>query len=285
MPNKVFLEITNVCNLSCSFCHGTRRTKRFIEVDEFRRAATEARGFGEYLYFHLMGEPLLHPKLGELLDIADELGFKVILTTNGTLLKRCRDLLLGKSALFKVSISLHSFEANDREADFENYLNDCFSFCRAAAKEGKIAVMRLWNIGGAEELNRDIISRMHLYFDCDENTEWCEIYSGYKIDEKIFLEWGEKFDWPDADGEFCSDSHSCYGLRDQIGILSDGTVVPCCLDADGRVPLGNVFEAPLSEILSSPRAEALKKSFETRQITEKLCQRCGYAKQKRYGKK
>ena len=285
MPNKVFLEITNACNLSCSFCHGTRRKIRFMETDEFRRAATEARGFGEYLYFHLMGEPLLHPMLGEILSIAGELGFKVILTTNGTLLGRCEDVLLSSSALFKISISLHSFEANDRDADFENYLNDCFSFCRAAANAGKIAVMRLWNIGGAEELNCDIISRMHLYFDRDENAEWREIYSGYKIRDKVFLEWGEKFDWPDEEGDVCSESHSCYGLRDQIGILSDGTVVPCCLDADGAIPLGNVLEQSLDDILASSRAVALKKSFEPRRITEKLCQRCGYAKLKRYGKK
>lgn len=256
-----------------------------METDEFRRAATEARGFGEYLYFHLMGEPLLHPNLGEFLDIAGELGFKVILTTNGTLLRRCGDVLLNKSALFKVSISLHSFEANDKGADFTAYLDDCFSFCRSASEAGKIAVMRLWNRGGAEELNHDIIARMHEYFDADGESIWREIYSGYKIREKVFLEWGEKFDWPDADGEFCSDSHSCYGLRDQIGILSDGTVVPCCLDADGAIPLGNVFEQSLCEILESPRAEALRKSFETRRITEKLCQRCGYAKQKGYGKK
>lgn len=285
MPNKVFLEITNACNLSCSFCHGTRRSIRFIETDEFRRAATEARGFAEYLYFHLMGEPLLHPNLGEFLDIAGELDFKVILTTNGTLLRRCGDGLLSKSALFKVSISLHSFEANEKGADFTAYLDDCFSFCRSAADVGKIAVMRLWNKGGAEELNRDIIARMHEYFDRDGNNTWREIYSGYKIDEKIFLEWGEKFDWPDEDAEVCSDSHSCYGLRDQIGILSDGTVVPCCLDADGAIPLGNVFETSLGEILSSPRATALRKSFETRRVTEKLCQRCGYAKQKGYGQK
>ncbi|MBQ6788987.1 MAG: SPASM domain-containing protein [Clostridia bacterium] len=285
MPNKVFLEITNACNLSCSFCHGTRRKIRFMETDEFRRAAAEARGFGEYLYFHLMGEPLLHPMLGEFLSIAGELGFKVILTTNGTLLGRCEDVLLASPALFKISISLHSFEANGREVDFSTYLDGCFDFAAKAAEAGKIAVMRLWNRGGADELNRDIIDRMHEYFDNDESSPWREIYSGYKIRDKVFLEWGEKFDWPDEEGDVCSESHSCYGLRDQVGILSDGTVVPCCLDADGAISLGNVFEQPLDEILASSRAVALNKSFETRRITEKLCQRCGYAKLKGYGKR
>jgi len=281
MPNKVFLEITNVCNLNCSFCHGTKRSPHFMTVEEFRHAAREAREFGEYLYFHLMGEPLLHPNLKEFLDIAGELGFKVILTTNGTLLDKRRDVLLSSPALFKVSISLHSFEANDENADFNAYLESTFRFCRDAAEGGIISVMRLWNIGGENGLNGEIIEKMHAFFDV-EGSEWKEIYSGYKIREKVFLEWGQKFDWPDTEAEFCGDSHSCYGLRDQIGILSDGTVVPCCLDAEGAINLGNVFDKSLNDILQSPRAAALKKSFETKKVTEILCQRCGYAKMKGY---
>ncbi len=281
MPNKVFLEITNVCNLSCSFCHGTKRNPKFMSVEEFRHAAREARSFGEYLYFHLMGEPLLHPNLGEFLQIAGELGFKVILTTNGTLLDKRRDVLLSNSALFKVSVSLHSFEANDKNVDFNNYLDSTFRFCRDAAESGIISVMRLWNLGGEDDLNGEIISKMHAFFD-EERSEWKKIYSGYKIREKVFLEWGQKFDWPDTEAEFCGDSHSCYGLRDQIGILSDGTVVPCCLDAEGAIGLGNVFDKSLNDILDSPRAVALKKSFEMRKVTEPLCQRCGYAKMKGY---
>lgn len=282
MPNKVFLEITNACNLSCSFCHGTRRPIHYMTVEEFTKAAAEARGFGEYLYFHLMGEPLLHPKLGDFLRIAVDLGFKVILTTNGTLLEKCADILINSPALHKISISLHSFEANVKNISFDEYLSSCFSFCRRAAEKGKIAVMRLWNNGGADKLNEDILKLMYKYF--GEDAEWKEIRSGYRIREFIYLEWGDKFDWPDENSDVCSTAHSCYGLRDQIGILSDGSVVPCCLDADGAITLGNVFETSLDDILTSPRAVALKRSFETRQITEKLCQRCGYAKMKNYKK-
>lgn len=282
MPNKAFLEITNACNLQCSFCHGTRRPIRYMTAEEFKRAATEARTFAEYLYFHVMGEPLLHPELSEFLDIAGELGFKVILTTNGTLVGKRRDVLLSSDSLFKVSISLHSYEANAVKMTVDEYLSTCFEFCRALAEAGKIAVMRLWNVGGKDSLNREIIERMHEYFDADGKAVWREIYSGYKIREKVFLEWGERFDWPDTESEFCGDSHSCYGLRDQIGILSDGTVVPCCLDADGAIALGNIFDRHLDEILAAPRAVALKRSFETRRISERLCQRCGYAKLKGY---
>lgn len=281
MPNKAFLEITNACNLACSFCHGTKRPVRYLSREEFERAAAELRTFADYLYFHVMGEPLLHPHLAEFFEIAHRLGFRVILTTNGTLLRKKADVLLAAPSLFKVSVSLHSFEANAMNAALEQYLDKCFDFCAQAGARGIISVMRLWNIGGENELNSRILGRMHDYFDTD-GTEWKPIYSGYKIREKIFLEWGERFDWPDTEAEFFGDRHSCYGLRDQVGVLSDGTVVPCCLDADGAIGLGNIFTAPLAEILASDRAVSLKRSFETRHVTEPLCQRCGYAHKKNY---
>ncbi|MBE6598768.1 MAG: radical SAM protein [Ruminococcaceae bacterium] len=283
MPNKAYFEITNACNLSCSFCHGTRRPIRYLTVEEFTRGAVELRGFADYLYYHLMGEPLLHPKLEEFLTIAHSLGFKSVLTTNGTLLGSRGEMLLGAKGLHKVSISLHSFEANGASIDFDAYLSDCFTFAANAAERGIIAVLRLWNRGGEDSMNRQIIKKMHDILDSDGLAEWKETYSGYRIRDRIFLEWGERFDWPDAEGEYRGECHSCYGLRDQVGVLSDGTVVPCCLDADGAIALGNIFTTPLSDILSSHRAQALKKSFQTRCITEELCRRCGYA-QMRFSK-
>ena len=276
MLKKAYLEITNSCNLSCSFCHKTRRELRFISEDEFTHAARELRKHTEYLYFHLMGEPLLHPLLEKFLDIAHGLGFKVILTTNGTLLKKRKDVLLSAKALHKVSISLHSFEANDSALSMNEYLKDCLEFCRDASQKGIISVMRLWNIGGQNEENATILKAIKDFF----GTEWSELYSGYKIKDRVFLEWGEKFDWPDVNAPFISSNHSCYGLRDQIGVLSDGSVVPCCLDAEGAITLGNIFKDSLDNILSSERAVCLKRSFENRNITEPLCTRCGFSAMK-----
>lgn len=280
MPNKAFFEITNACNLDCSFCHGTKRKIKYLSAEEFRFGATQIRPFADYLYFHLMGEPLLHPLLGEFLDVAEELGFRVILTTNGTLLDKKREALLSSRALHKVSVSLHSYEANDIGISMDEYLRGCFEFCREAADKGIIAVMRLWNGGGADVLNESILERMHSYF----TDEWVPTYSGYRLRTKVFLEWGQKFDWPDSEAEYLGENHSCYGMRDQFGVLSDGTVVPCCLDADGAINLGNIFETPLEEILNSPRASALKDSFQKRRVSEELCKRCGYA-HVRFGKR
>ena len=282
MPNKAFLEITTACNLSCSFCHGTKREIKFMTIPEFTRAAEQIRPFAQYLYFHLMGEPLLHPNLQEFFRIAYSLDFKVILTTNGTQLSEKADILLSSPSLFKVSISLHSFEANSLSQSLEDFLDGCFDFCKRASEAGIISVMRLWNSGGLESLNDTIISRMHKYFDGESERQWQEIYSGYKICDKVFLEWGNLFEWPDIDGVDYGASHSCYGLRDQIGVLCDGTVVPCCLDSEGEINLGNIFNTPLKDILGSDRATKLRQSFIERNVCEELCRKCGYAKMKNY---
>ena len=155
----------------------------------------------------------------------------------------------------------------------EEYLSDCFDFCKKASAMGKICVLRLWNIGGMESLNEKILDSIKENF----GDGWKKTYSGFKVCDKVFIEWGDRFEWPDENAEICSDKHTCYGLRDQVGVLCDGTVVPCCLDADGVINLGNIFEESLEDILEKPRAVALKKSFENRRITEPLCQRCGFA--------
>lgn len=119
---------------------------------EFRILAARLRKHTEYLYLHLMGEPLLHPQLEELLGIAAELGFKVIITTNGTLLPERGALLLQSAAVHKVNVSLQSFEGNGGDEP-EDYLRACADFAAAAGESGKLCVLRLWNSGGFETLN------------------------------------------------------------------------------------------------------------------------------------
>lgn len=277
MANKAYLEITNVCNLRCGFCHGTKRAPAFITEAQFAVAAKKLRPFCDYLYFHLMGEPLLHPLLPLFFDIAADLGFKVIITTNGTLLKEKAEVLLNAKSLHKVSVSLHAYESNVLPYPLEVYLENCFEFCDKAAKQGIIAVMRLWNIGGKEVLNDRIVGEIHRFFDGENPAAWEKRFSGQRIRERLYLEWGELFEWPDLSLPVVGNRHGCYGLRDQLGVLCDGTVVPCCLDAEGAAALGNIFNEKLEDILSSPKAMAVKEGFKTRKITEPLCMRCGFA--------
>ena len=270
---KVYVEISNLCNLSCAFCPGTKRQKRAMNEAEFSSLLPKLRPYTEFLYFHLMGEPLCHPKLGRFLELAHNHGFKVILTTNGTLLEKQQTLLLESPGLHKVNISLHAFEANDLSIPFEDYLAGCFRFGKAA--EGKKLVSyRLWNSGGADLRNDEIKEAMSQYFP----QPWVQERRGTRIGARIYLEHGDKFDWPDLAAADGGEQVFCYGLRDQIGVLCDGTVVPCCLDHEGDIALGNLFRQNLDEILSSDRAKAIYEGFSNRKATEDLCRRCGYAR-------
>ena len=270
---KVYLEISNRCNLHCAFCPGTRREPRAMTAQEVSILLSKLAPYTDFVYFHLMGEPLCHPQLGQLLQLAHQEGLKVILTTNGTLLKKQQSLLLASPALHKVNVSLHAFEANDLSTPFSQYLADCFSFGQAA--EGKVLVSyRLWNDGGADTKNQEIIENMHSCFP----GEWITERRGIRIGNRLYLEHGEKFDWPDLSVPEGSQQVFCYGLRDQIGVLCDGTVVPCCLDHEGDIPLGNLFTDDLSAILESPRAQAIYNGFSQKTATESLCRRCGYAR-------
>lgn len=271
--SKIYVEISNLCNLSCAFCPGTKRPKRAMTEAEFAALLPKLRPYTDFLYFHLMGEPLCHPKLGAFLELAHREGFKVILTTNGTLLEKCQDLLLRSSALHKVNISLHAFEANDLDVPFEEYLRRCFAFGKAA--EGKVLISyRLWNNGGADKLNEQILASLAQYFP----ESWVQERRGTRIGNKVYLEHGDKFDWPDLSVEDGGDQVFCYGLRDQLGVLCDGTVVPCCLDHEGDIALGNLFKQELRDILETPRAKAIYEGFSNRRATESLCRRCGYAR-------
>lgn len=271
--NKIYLEISNICNLKCSFCPGTRRAARALNEEEFSLLLEKLRSWTDFLYFHLMGEPLCHPKLGRFLELAGDAGFKVILTTNGTLLGKRQDLLLNAPELHKINISLHAFEANDLAMPFEEYLRQCFAFGQSAQGK-KLVVYRLWNQGGADELNRRILTAMGAAFP----KPWVTERRGTRIGDRVYLEYGEKFDWPDLSAEDGGDRVFCYGLRDQLGVLCDGTVVPCCLDHEGDLQLGSLFDEELADILEKPRAKAIYQGFRDKKAPEELCRKCGYAR-------
>ena len=270
---KIYLEISNVCNLRCSFCPGTRRKPGLITEENFSFLLDALRPYTDYLYFHLMGEPLGHPKLGRFLELAGDAGFRVILTTNGTLLAKNQQILLDSPALHKVNVSLHAFEANDLHIPFEQYLEECFAFGQAAGGN-PLTVYRLWNHGGKDSQNEVILDAMRRAFP----EEWIVERRGTRIAHRTYLEYGEKFDWPDLNACESGEGVFCYGLRDQIGVLWDGTVVPCCLDHEGDIALGNLFQNSLEEILATDRAQAIYNGFSNRTAVEPLCRRCGYAR-------
>lgn len=274
MLKRVYVEITNVCNLSCGFCAGTKRAPAFMTAEQFSTIAAGLKGHTAYLYFHLMGEPLLHPQLAELLRIAGENGFRAVITTNGTLLPSAGEMLISAECLHRVNISLQAFEANKNVGSLDSYIGSCARFAAAAAKRGVICSLRLWNGGGADALNSEIESILETYFP----PPWSKGSRNECLSPGIFLEKDTVFDWPDMSARELGSECFCHGLRDHIGVLCDGRVVPCCLDHDGDMVLGDLLSQTLDDILSGERARNIYNGFSGRKAREELCRRCGYAR-------
>ncbi|NMA82435.1 MAG: radical SAM protein [Epulopiscium sp.] len=281
---KVYLEITNICNLNCSFCPKTTRMGKLMSIDSFTYIIEEIRPYTDHVYFHLMGEPCIHPDLEEFLTICSKKQLKVNMTTNGTLLSEVKEILLEAPALRKVSISLHSFEANDQTIDLQEYIDAIVAFVIEATQNKIICELRLWNmngekIQGSNVLNQEILKmievKLNLGFRLEDSLSHVH---RKKLADFLYIGMEEKFEWPEIAVPVVNDEVFCYGLRDQFGILVDGTVVPCCLDNEGNIPLGNIFDFSLNNILHSERARNLYNGFSRRRAVEDLCKRCEYAK-------
>ena len=276
MLKRVYIEITNVCNLACAFCPGTQRPPAFMAPADFARVLRRLKGVTEHIYLHVMGEPLLHPELPALLSLAAEGRFNVYVTTNGTLLGEKGAALLAAPAVRKVSVSLHSMEGNGAAA-LTGYLETVWAFARSAPAAGIICALRLWNLGGAEERNGEILAFLEDKLGAHPLRLPQPRRGSWRLGERLYLEQAEPFDWPDL-GAAEQGTRFCLALRDQAAVLVDGTVAPCCLDHEGDIPLGNLFDTPMEEILAAPRARALYDGFSRGKPSEALCRRCGFAR-------
>lgn len=280
MIERAYIEIGNICNLSCSFCPKTSRPPKRMSVEEFSDIVERLKGSVSYIYLHVMGEPLFHPQLSELLDILGRAKIPACITTNGTLLSSRAEVLLSHAGVVhKVAISLHSLEGNGREALMREYISSVADFSIRASDAGIYTVLRLWNEDsqerqGENSSNSEILKRLKDAFP----EEWQKRRSGYRLMRNVFLEYAEIFTWPTESKADERASGRCHGIIDQIAILADGTVVPCCLDSEGEIPLGNIKDRSLEEILSLERAVKMKKGLQSGCFTEKLCRRCTYAR-------
>ena len=279
---KIYIETTNVCNLNCNFCPKTSRKYEFMDEASFEKIIKSIKGYTDHVYFHLMGEPFLNKNLKRFLEISGDNGLKVNITTNGTLINEVKDVLINSTSLRQINISLHSFEANNNCKDFSEYIYNIIEFIKeASSKTNIICSLRLWNLDGKykanNNLNVDIFKLFEDEFNLDVDIH--EIFkekNSFKLKDRVYISMGEKFKWPSLKDEELGERVFCYGLRDQIGILVDGTVVPCCLDSEGSIPLGNIFKEDLGTIINSDRAKSIYDGFSGRKAVEDLCKKCGF---------
>jgi radical SAM protein with 4Fe4S-binding SPASM domain len=230
------------------------------------------RPYTDYIYLHVLGEPLLHPQLSELLEMAEQNGFHVNMTTNGSLIVKRLDLLR-KHTIRQFNISLHDAEENIPEAEWGRYLQEVFSFADEQACRSYFS-FRLWNEGSESSMRYNAFCEAFL----KERYGCCEFEGrvrSMKLSDHIFLQRNARFDWPDGKTEG-GERRNCFAMRDQIAILVDGTVVPCCLDADAQINLGNILEQDFKSIIESERAVKIAEGFRRHVAVEPFCKSCGF---------
>jgi radical SAM protein with 4Fe4S-binding SPASM domain len=280
---KIYIEITNQCNLSCSFCLKSKRPRRFMEVAEFESILSKVKEATHYICLHVLGEPLLHPQLSTMLDRCYTHDLKVNLSTNGHLLKTYQETLHTHPALRQINISLHSAETIKTDIERNAYLRSILHFVQKATETAPIfACLRIWNIGNISRgnpagFNQHTLGQIQRYFNIPHPiAEKPTHRNGIRLAPNIFLSLDTPFSWPHLPGPDLGDFGTCRGIRDHIAILVDGTVVPCCLDAEADIPLGNINDQSLPDILNHQKAQKLRNGFLNQKISDPLCRRCSF---------
>lgn len=272
---KIYIEITNKCNRNCSFCSKDHKPKREMTLQEVEHVLKEIQGHTNYVYLHVKGEPFLHPNIVEILELCNKYQLKVNITTNGTLLKKYESILITMPCIRQLNISLHNFETG-----MTKYMDDIFhTVDRIIEKTDMIVVYRFWALPSNQltQENLKIVDQIQLHHQLSkEMYEKILNEKNIKIGTTLYLNKAPLFDWPSLHNDYIGTDGFCHGLTRHIGILSDGTVIPCCLDSDGIISLGNIFEESLSNILENQKCKQIVKTFRDGKIMEPLCQHCSY---------
>lgn len=270
---KIYIEITNICNKNCSFCSKTKRKKEEMTLDNFKHVVNEIKPYTEYIYLHIKGEPLLHSKFKEIIEVCDKENIKVNITTNGILLEKNKEIIKSSKSIRQINISLHSYSDNEFEEVFEtvDYLNKSTNI---------YFVYRYWTLSTGKLFSDTMCLKKldnHYKFSTEKKLE-LENSFNIKLNETLYINKDLEFNWPSLDNDFFIEKGTCYGLKTHIGILSNGNVVPCCLDAEGLITLGNIFEESLDEILNNPYTLKIVQGFKENKRIAELCKHCDFKK-------
>jgi radical SAM protein with 4Fe4S-binding SPASM domain len=272
---RIYIEITNICNLSCPFCPPLRREERIMEPDEFAYILKEIGPYCKNILLHVKGEPLLSPYLGEILDICARGGFLATITTNGTQISKKVSILYDHAPVIRgFNVSLQGLIHYEKwREEFLSVLAFCDRFQREYERN---VVLRLW--GAQKEAKmQELIEGLSRYFSLpEEEQKKIGQNRSYTIRKGLFISRAEEFLWPQVNGETLGRTGFCYGSLTQLAILCDGRVVPCCLDAEGEAALGNIFVEPFGQILASGRLLSMQEGFMRGEAVEELCRKCTY---------
>ena len=273
----------------------------------FERCIAEAATVAENVYFHVLGEPTLHPGFGLFLKKLEATPLKLNLTTNGTTIARVSERILECPAMRQVNFSTHAYAELPRETALA-HLQDVLDFCKMAnaVRPDLYINLRLWNVGDAasRSWNETMLAKVNEAFaetkdSSSDGTQtaphislehFCSRHKSFPLVGRIYLHQDSRFEWPAASssterregGNPGSIAGTCHALDTHVAILHDGRVVACCLDHSGQISLGQIQEQSLAEILDSPTATNLREGFKKHELRHPFCQSCSFCK--RFGK-
>ena len=279
---RIYVELTNVCGLSCSFCPTKSLPSKEMDLEFFDRVMEQAKAYTKEIACHVVGDPLTQSNLGAYLDIIHKHGLKAMLTTSGYFLKKHSYDTLFHPCVKQINISLNSFNKNDTSLTFEQYIQPILALCDAKlAREEELFInLRVWNLDemmSERTFNDTLFKRLSTNFNVglDLDSIYKERPKSIRLASKILIHFDNYFEWPSLKNENYGHG-TCQGLQSHIAILANGTVVPCCLDCDGIVELGDLHKSALNEILDSKRAVNMLEGFKEGKAVEELCQKCSY---------
>jgi radical SAM protein with 4Fe4S-binding SPASM domain len=249
-----------------------------MTVEEFQNVIDKIKDYTNIVALHVKGEPLLHLELEKIFDICYKANIKVNITTNAILLGKKADILANSKSLRQLNLSIHALMQNGLNIE-ENTLNTLRAVDKIRSiNKNIIFSYRLWNVKSIEEndVNSTILNLLGKHYEVSDIILRSKSEKFIELDKNVFLNQDTEFEWPSLEKEVISETGNCYGLKKQLGILSNGDVVPCCLDQNGDIKLGNIFENDLAQILESEKSKNLVKGFNEGKFTEELCKRCGF---------
>jgi MoaA/NifB/PqqE/SkfB family radical SAM enzyme len=280
---KVHIEITNICNLKCTFCPPKIKPNGVMSLEDFDDINKQLKPYTKELAYHIVGDPLVLRNLNEYLDISLKHDLKVNITTTANKISSNDYNALMNKTIKQINFSINSYNANSHKKSLDEYLNPILDFVKYAQEKSHeyFINFRIWNLDeskSAREFNTQVFKKVNEYFNTDINID--DVYTqrpkNIRIAKKLFFNFDEYFNWPSLENDFVSDKGFCYGLDSHFGILTSGEVVPCCLDQNACINLGNTNTSQLKDILSSTRVKTIQDGFKVGKVVEELCQKCEY---------
>lgn len=262
---KIYLEITNRCNLSCDFCIKNHRKVTCISRDQFSFIVAKIKPYTDELYLHVLGEPLIHDDINYFIDYASSMGLMVNITTNGYLIMKIKD----NKNIHRLNISLHSF-SDKYKIDIDTYLEQIFKVIDNI-RDKTFVTLRLWQDNEYTQRILDYINNRY-----KTNISELDKNKKVKIVSNLMIDTFHPFIWPDMNNDYYSEEGSCYGLRNHIGILSDGTIIPCCLDTLGIIKLGNIYQDDIDDVMDSKLVKEMIDGFKHNYKCHVLCRHCKF---------